>query len=607
VGAKAFLTAPFRDSYDLYVRVLGRARPHIARFALVFAGATLASAAEVLKPWPLKVIIDNVLRGVPLNGGTLGAVSRSGLLAAACLALVAIYLLVALLNVANAYLSNSIGRRMVADLRAELFHHLQRLSLSFHRSREIGDLMLRITDDAFSIQTIAMNGLFPAVSSMVLLGAMVAVMLRIDPVLTAMSMAVVPFLFVVVAAMSGRIQRLADSQFRRESRLYTIAHGALGAIHVVQAFGAEARSHREFTISSEESLGEYLRLDTMQSAYSGAVNVLVAVGTAAVIYTGALHVEQGRLSIGDLVVFSAYLASLYGPVNQIFQTYGHARGAEAGLARCFELLALDPEIADRPGARPIGRVRGEVEFDEVRFAYEPGRPILKGISFRARPGETIALVGPTGAGKTTVALLMARFYEPQTGAIRIDAIDIRDATLASLRRNIAVVIQPPLLIPGSLRSNIALGDPNADGARIEQAVRLAGLEDLVARLPQGLGEIIGPGGRVLSEGEAQRVTIARALLKDAPILIMDEPTSALDVETEARVMRAVEGAMKGRTTLVIAHRLSTIRNADRILVLRDGVIEESGTFDELCARDGLFSHLCRMHTWGDLPQVRRQA
>ncbi len=607
VGGKTFFKAWHEEAQDLSGQVLRRARPHSGRLAIALGGVLLVSAAEVLKPWPLKVVIDNVLRGQPLNLGWLTPMSRGELLIAACTGLVAIYAFLGIANVVNNYLTVSIGQRMVNDLRAELFEHLQKLSLSFHRRRQIGDLMMRVAYDTFSIQTIAIHGFFPAISSMVLLVAMFAVMIRMDAALTLVSLAVVPFLFMVIALISRKIHRLSDTQFAKESRVYTIAHGALAAIHVVQAFTGEAESHREFVESSSESLGENLRLITVQSVYSGAVNVVIAAGTAAVVYLGARHVIGGVLTIGELVVFTVYLASLYGPLNEIFQTYGQVRTAQAGLRRCLELLAIDPEIRDRPGARRLGRAKGAIQFDNVVFSYEPGQSLLKGISFRADPGQRIAIVGPSGAGKTTLTSLMARFYEAQRGVIRIDGIDVRDATLQSLRRNIAMVMQPPLMLAGSLRMNIAYGNPAAAEAQIERAARLARLGPVIAGLPSGLGEIVGAGGHTLSEGEAQRVTIARALLKDAPILIMDEPTSALDIETETQVMDAVEEAMRGRTTLVIAHRLSTIRNADRILVLRDGVIEESGTFEELRARDGFFNHLYRMHTWTGEEVGRRRA
>ncbi len=581
-----------------YGEVLRRMRPYLGRLSVAVAGAMLAAAMEVLKPWPIKLVIDNVLRGEPLQMAWFPQrLPATEILAGACVGLVVLYLALALLNLSNNYITISTGQDMVNDLRARVFDHVQRLSLSFHRRREIGDLMVRIAYDTLSVQTIAMNGFFPLLSSAAMLAGMFIVMLRIDAGLTMVALGVVPLLLVLIAAISGRIDRLAMGARAKESRLYSVAHRALAAIHVVQAFTHEAESYREFVKSSSESLGETLKLYTFQTVYAGAVSVLIAVGTALVIYVGARHTLSGKLTIGDLVVFTSYLASLYGPINQMFQTYGLVEGAKAGLKRCLELLQVEPEIKDRPGARVLQRARGEIEFDSVVFAYEPGHAVLRGISFGVRPGETIALVGPSGAGKTTLASLVPRFYEPQQGEIRIDGQDTRTLRLDSLRRNVALVLQPPLVLSDTMRSNIALGKPGASDKQIHRAAVMARLEPVLAKLPAGLDEVVGQGGHSISEGEAQRVTIARALLKDAPILIMDEPTSALDAETESLVLAAVQEAMRERTTLVIAHRLSTIQNADRILVLRDGVIEEQGTFSELLSRGGFFSYLYNLQSW----------
>jgi len=585
-------------SLRLYLQVFRRMRPHLWRLAIALSAVALTSAGEVLKPWPLKIVIDNVVRQTALTNVWLASMTRAQLLAAACLALVVLYAALAILNVANNYITIAIGQRMVNELRAQMFDRLQRLSLSFHRRREVGDLMVRIAYDTFSLQTIAMNGIFPVVSSAVMLAGMFIVMMRMDETLTLAALAVIPMLIVLMIAVSHRIDRLATGARVKESRLYTVAHQALAAIHVVQAFTREEESYREFVQSSSESLGETLKLYTFQTFYAGTVNVMIAIGTAVVIYIGALHAESGRLTIGDLIVFTTYLASLYAPVNQVFQTYGLIEGAKAGLKRCLELLDIEPDIHDAPNARSLERAHGEIEFDGVVFGYDEARPVLKSISFRALPGQTVAIVGPSGAGKTTMASLAARFYDPVGGAIRIDGNDIRGLTLASLRGNIAMILQPPLVLAGTVRSNIALGKPLASDRQIAGAAAMARLDALIGRLPRGLDEIIGQGGQSLSEGEAQRVTIARALLKDAPILIMDEPTSALDTETESMVLEAVRDLMRGRTTLVIAHRLSTIQNADLILVLRDGVIAERGTFDELLSQRGFFSYLYNLQSWG---------
>ncbi|HEX4211652.1 MAG TPA: ABC transporter ATP-binding protein [Candidatus Binataceae bacterium] len=586
------------SALKLYLEVFRRMRPHLWRLAIALTAVALTSAGEVLKPWPLKVVIDNVLRHGAIANAWLASLTRAELLIAACVVLVVLYVALAILNVTNNYITIAIGQRMVNELRAQMFDRLQRLSLSFHRRREVGDLMVRIAYDTFSLQTIAMNGIFPVVSSLVMLAGMIIVMFKMDATLTLAAVAVVPMLIVLMIAVSRRIDQLASGARIKESRLYTVAHQALAAIHVVQAFTREEESYREFVQSSSESLGETLKLYTFQTFYAGAVNVMIAVGTAVVIYIGALHAESGKLTIGDLIVFTTYLASMYAPVNQVFQTYGLIEGAKAGLKRCLELIDIEPDIKDRPNARALGRSRGEIEFDDVVFSYETSRPVLKSINFRAEPGQTIAIVGPSGAGKTTLASLAARFYDPIGGAIRVDGIDIRELTLASLRGNIAMVLQPPMVLAGTMQSNIALGRPAASERQIGRAASMARLDSLISRLPHGLDEIVGQGGHALSEGEAQRVTIARALLKDAPILIMDEPTSALDTETESMVLEAVRDLMRGRTTLVIAHRLSTIQNADQILVLRDGLIAERGSFSELLSQRGFFSYLYNLQSWG---------
>jgi ATP-binding cassette, subfamily B, bacterial len=582
----------------LYGEVVRRMRKYGARLLAVVAALLFSSFIEAAKPWPLKIVIDNVLRGQPLRLGWLPPLSRYQLLIGSCSALVLLYLLVSVINVASNYITISIGQRMVNDLRAQLFDHLQRLSLSFHRRREIGDLMVRIAYDTMSVQTISMNGLFQILSAGGMLAAMFFVMVRMDLVLTLAAIGIIPILFILIVSVSGTIDRLSTTARLKESRLYTVAHQALASIHVVQAFTREADSSQQFVRSSSESLEQTLKVYVFQTIYSGAVSLLIAAGTAAVIYIGAQHVMSGALTIGGLIVFITYLASLYQPVNQIFQTYGLVENAKAGLRRCVELLEVEPEISDRPNARPLGPVRGEIDFDNVVFGYDTARSVLRGVSFHADAGETVAIVGPSGAGKSTMASLLMRFYEPQQGTIRIDQRDIRSATLSSVRSSIAMVLQPPLVLAATVRANIALGNPGASEREIRSALETTRLTTPISRLPGGLDELVGPGGHSLSEGEAQRLTIARALLKNAPVLIMDEPTSALDAETESMVMSAVRAAMRGRTSIVIAHRLSTIQNADRILVLRDGQIVEQGAFEELVSRQGFFSYLYNLQAWG---------
>jgi ATP-binding cassette subfamily B protein/subfamily B ATP-binding cassette protein MsbA len=574
-------------------KVLRRLAPYGGLFAGAIAQVLAIGLLELAKPWPLKVVVDNVLGGRPLGWRALDGLGSRGLLVAACLALVGVYALLGLLSVTSNHTTIGVGQRMVNDFRAELYAHLQRLSLAFHSRRQVGDLLYRLTADTFAIQTLTMNGFFPLLTSAVLLGGMLVVMLRLDRVLTVVALTVVPLLFLAIAAMSRRITALATDARRKESALWAVAQRTMGAIRVIQAFTTEEEEQRRFVGSSRDSLDANLRLYTFQTVYAAFVNVLIAGGTAAVLWFGATHVLEGSLTVGEVLVFASYLASLYAPINSVTQTYGLIQGARVGAERVFEILETAPDLPD--GWRDLARagVQGAITFEDVRFGYEPGRLVLKGVDFQARPGARVAIVGATGAGKTTLVSLIPRFYDPVGGRVLLDGADLREIRLRALRQQVAMVLQPPLVFPTSVRDNIAYGRPDATAAAVREAARLAQLEDFLERLPAGFETMVGEGGATLSAGEQLRITIARAILRDAPVLVLDEPTAALDAATEARVMQGLEHLMAGRTTFVIAHRLSTVRRADVILVIDDGRILEQGTFAELVARGGAFSHLHR--------------
>jgi ATP-binding cassette subfamily B protein/subfamily B ATP-binding cassette protein MsbA len=492
---------------------------------------------------------------------------------------------------------------MVNDFRGELYAHLQRLSLAFHSRREVGDLLFRLTADTFAIQTLTMNGFFPILTSVVLLGGMVVVMARLDVAMTLVALAIVPILFVAIVALSARINALATDARVKESALWSVAQRTIGAIRVIQAFTTEQSEHRRFVDTSTASLDANLRLYTFQSVYSACVNVLIAAGTAAVLWFGAVHVMAGALTVGDVLVFTSYLASLYAPINSLTQTWGLIQGARVGAERVFEILDTAPDLVDGTRELTAGEVRGRVRFDDVTFGYEPSRPVLRGVTFEVAPGALVAVVGATGAGKTTLVSLIPRFYDVTGGRVLLDGVDVREFRLRALRTQVGMVLQPPLVFPTTLRENIAYGRPSATAAEIERAASLAELDGFVARLPLGLETVVGEGGATLSSGEQLRVTIARAILRNAPILILDEPTAALDVETEARVMAGLENLMAGRTTFVIAHRLSTVRRADLVLVLDQGRIAESGAFADLVARGGHFARLYRTQFAGEVDRV----
>jgi ATP-binding cassette subfamily B protein/subfamily B ATP-binding cassette protein MsbA len=580
-------------------KVLGRLRPYRLAFAGAVLQVLLSGFLELAKPWPLKVVVDNVLGGHALAFPWLGGLPPRELLVAACVALILVYALLGAFSVSSNYASISIGQRMVNDFRSELYAHLSRLSLAFHSRREVGDLLYRLTSDTFAIQTLTMNGFFPILTSLVLLVGMVAVMMRLDPLLTAASLAVVPFLFLSISRLSTRITTLSTDARVKESAFWSVAQRTMGAIRVIQAFTTEEEEHGRFVERSSESLAANLRLYTFQSVYSAFVNVLIAVGTALVMWIGASHVLDGTLTIGAVLVFTSYLASLYAPINSLMQTWSLIQGAKVGADRVFEILETQPDLRD--GSRPLGRgeVHGAVTFEDVKFGYDESRLVLTGVTFHARAGDVIALVGATGAGKTTLVSLIPRFYDPTDGRVLLDGIDVREFQLRGLRQQVAMVLQQPLVFPTTVRENVAYGRPDATPEQIAEAVRLAQLDDFLARLPEGLDTVIGESGATLSGGEQLRITIARAILRDAPLLILDEPTAALDADTEARVMQGLERLMEGRTTFVIAHRLSTVRRADVILVLENGRIVEQGDFRTLVARGGLFARLHRTQFGGE--------
>ena len=376
-----------------------------------------------------------------------------------CLGLVGIYIVLGILNLVNNHTTIRIGQSMVNDLRGALYNHLQRLSLAFHNRRQVGDLLYRVTADTYSIQTLTMNGVFPILTSLVLLVGMTIVMLKIDWVLTVLALGVCPLLYLTISTMSTRINRAALAAHERESAIYSLVQRGIAAIRVVQAFTKEEEEHRRFMVASNESLVASLRLYDLQSMYSAVVNVVIAIGTALVVWVGARHVMDGTLSVGDLVVFTAYLASLYGPINTISQTLGFDRRRKGGFQRVHEILAVERDLQDGHRTIAPGELRGDIVYENVSFSYESDQPVLRNMNLHVTPGQTVAIVGPSGAGKSTLVSLLPRFYDPQGGRVLIDGIDVRDCTLVSLRQQIAMVLQPPLVFPLSIRENIAYGTP----------------------------------------------------------------------------------------------------------------------------------------------------
>ncbi|MDE2166446.1 MAG: ABC transporter ATP-binding protein [Alphaproteobacteria bacterium] len=574
----------------MLLKLLPFLRPYRLSFAWALLQVFVMVGFNLLKPWPLQLVIDDVLGGKRVTLEPLAGLSTATLLIVACIGLVVVNLGAGLIEFAHNRTTIAVGQNMVNDLRGALYAQLQRLSLAFHNRQRVGDLMHRITADAFAVQTMLMNGMLPILSAMILLAGMLAVLFPLDARLTLVSLLVVPALFALIGAFNRKIGDVATEVRERETLVYSLVQWAMQSIKIVQAFTQEEGEYRRFMGASEASLGATLRLYGWQTLYSAAVNGLVAAGTAGVVYVGARSVLAGELTLGQLVVFISYLAQLYAPVNQLTQSWGLIAGAHVGAARCFEILEVEADLVDGTHAFPLAGAKGDVEWRGVSFGYHRELPVLHQIDLRVAAGTKVAIVGPSGAGKSTLLSLLPRFFDPATGSVLVDGVDLREYTLKSLRRQIAMVLQPPLIFPMSVRANIAYGRPEATDAEVEEAARLARVHDVIARLPQGYDTVLGDTA-MLSEGEKQRLTIARAILRDSPILVLDEPTSALDVETEALVMAGLERLTRGRTTFIIAHRLSTVRTADHIVVLKNGVIAEEGSFATLIAKSGTFAEL----------------
>jgi len=579
-------------------------KPYWPAFSFALGQVLFISALELLKPWPLKIIIDNVLSGKPLPWGPAVGWSPHRLLLFSCIGLVIVYVMLGGLHILNNYTTIRIGQGMVNDLRRDLYSHLQRLSLSFYHRQQLGDLMYRITADTMGIQTLTMNGLFAILSASVLLGGMLIVMFWVDWYLTLLALAVCPALFCAIALLNKKMSLAATEAHQKGSTVYSVVQRTLSGMRVIQAFTKEEDEGRRFLQASTESLAAELRLYNLQNFYYAVVNLTIAAGTAAILWVGTRHVLAGDLSVGEMIVFTSYLASLYGPINSIFQTYGLVQSAKAGVRRAFEILESEERLPDGSRVFQPHGPRGQISFEDVSFGYDGSQAVLKKINLHVAAGKKIAIVGPTGAGKSTLVSLLPRFYDPQSGRVKIDGVDIREFELKSLRQKIAMILQPPLVFPLTIRENIAYGRPDASMEEIVSAAQVAQVHEFVEQLPQKYETVVSEQGSSLSEGQKLRLTIARGILLNAPILILDEPTSSVDSETEALIMEGLEQLMADRTTFIIAHRLSTVRQADLILVLRDGHIVEQGTFNELLRRRGPFASLYRTQ-FGLRDQERR--
>jgi ATP-binding cassette, subfamily B, bacterial len=563
----------------LYRRLLLQARPfwpHIG--ALLFLGL-LAVPIALLTPLALKIAADNVVGNhpLPVSFGIVPksvASSHTFVLAVAAGLFIAVAFLNQLQQLATTFLNTYAGQRMVLGFRAELLRHAQRLSLAYHDTRGTTDSVYRIQYDAPAIQWIAIDGIIPFVSAAVTLIGMFIVTAEIDLTLGLVALIVAPILLLAIRAYRRRLRDQWTDVKDLESDAMSVVQEGLSSIRVIKAFGQEEREHQRFLQKSGESTWALIRVTLVSGWFDLAIGMTLSVGTAVVLFVGMLHVESHVITIGALLLIMGYLAELYAPMQTVSESIVTLQESLASAARAFTLLDQAPDVKEKAHARPLDRATGDVAFRHVSFGYDSERSILRDINLDVNAGSRVGIAGTTGAGKTTLVSLLTRFYDPTGGSILIDGVDLRDYKLADLRNQFAIVLQDPVLFSTSIAENIAYGRPEAHSDDVVRAAKLANIHDFIADLPQGYETQVGERGMLLSGGERQRISLARAFLKDAPVLILDEPTSSVDIKTESAIMADMERLMEGRTTFLIAHRLSTLASCDVRVEISSGQLIE---------------------------------
>jgi ATP-binding cassette subfamily B protein len=571
---------------SIYQRVLKYYRPFLPQTLLGLVLSLVGIGLNLLKPWPFKIIVDNFLRA----GSAIRPDWRTGV-ALLCLALVAIQLLWGIMNWITNYLFVKIGLQALLKLRTDLYSYLQSLSLKYHDARRSTDSSFRVAYDSQSIQTIYNKGFTNIFGSAVTLIGTFVIMVQLDWQLTLLSLAIVPLIVGAIYIFAHRIRRESTSIQEQESAVLTQAQEGLSSIRMVHAFGREEFEVLQFHQQARQSLEANLRLTLTNVNSALVISTLMVTGTAAMYYLGTLHVLAGTLTLGSLLVFSAYLLMLYQPLEALTYTTWAMEGATAGAKRCFEILDRQDDVVDSPNAVAISSAKGAIAFQSVSFGYAQDRHVLRDVDLRIDPNQIVGLVGGTGAGKSTLLSLVPRFYDPNKGSITLDGRDLREITKKTLRTQIAIVLQDTLLFSTTVRENIAYGRPEATEEEIVDAAHRAQADEFIRQLPNGYTSLVGERGGHLSVGQRQRIGIARAFLKDAPVLLLDEPTSALDPTTESAIMDTIKELMRGRTTLIATHRLATIHGLDQIIVLEQGRVVEQGRGPELIARGGVYAKL----------------
>jgi len=579
-------------------------RPHWKALTLALLAVVGETFADVLQPWPIKVVIDNVVQSKKLPGWLDGFVEgvfagdKYATLNFAVAAVAIIAVVGAVSGYMQKYLTTRVSQWVGHELRRIVYQHIQRLSLAEHHESRSGDLIMRMTSDISAVQDFINSALLGILVNVLTLVGILGVMFYLNWRFTLLALSIVPVLFFVVYFYTRRIKAASRAVRKREGELLSGVAEVLTSIHVVQAFAREDYEDRRFASESRSNVEAGLQARSVKARLSPIVEVTVAVGMCLVLAYGGRLALAGQLSAGVLVVFLLYLGKLYKPIRDLSKMTDTVAKASVGYERIQEILEIESRIRNLADARPASAFRGRIEFDRVSFGYHGEVPVLTDVSFRIEPGQVAAIVGPSGTGKTTIAGLITRFYDPLSGAVRIDGTDVREYTLKSLRDQISIVLQDMLLFRATIWDNISYGRPDASPEDTIEAATLANAHEFIVKLPQGYATMVGERGVTLSGGQRQRIAIARAIVRNAPILILDEPTAGLDAASEQAVIDALDTLMKGRTSIVIAHHLGTIRHADVIFVVNGSQVVEHGTHDALLASGGLYAELHRIQMTG---------
>jgi ATP-binding cassette subfamily B protein len=560
---------------ELYRRVLHEARTHWLHIVGIFLISLLSTPLVLLNPVPLKIAVDSAIGSEPLPGflnKLLPDTTHTSVnaLALAVFLLVGIALLTRLQALGNSLLYTYTGEKLVLNFRAKIFDHVQRLSLSFHDMKGTSDSIYRIMYDASAIKYIAIEGVIPFITASFTLASMLYITFRVDQQLALVALVVCPFLFVIARVYRRRLRSQSRQVKKLESVVLSVVQEVLTTIRIVKAFGKENHEQERFIHHANEGIGARINLTVAEGVMGLILTMTTAMGTATVLFIGVRHVQSGSLTLGDLLLIMGYLAQIYSPLKTISRKIGSLQSHLASAERAFAIIDEAPDVAERPNVRSLHRARGNVTLRNVSFNYNSAQPVLDNISFELSAGTRVGITGETGAGKTTLVSLLTRFYDPTSGQILLDGVDLRDYKLADLRNQFAIVLQESALFSTSIVENIAYARPGASKKEIISAAKAANVHDFITNLADGYETQVGERGMRLSGGERQRIALARAFIKDAPILIMDEPTSSVDMQTESGIMEAMERLMKDRTTFLIAHRLTTLENCDMLLVIEDG-------------------------------------